>query len=190
MTVLLAVIGVLGVSASGPIMAATAAPAPTIAFWRHALGALVMGVPAVTRNRHQFRGLDGRQWGWTLLAAATALVCLQAAWIALFQWLRGTRPRPALVIGLGVALIGVVVITGLDVGTSGEALLGDALALAGGVLAAIYTLAGAKVRRTLSTGVYTTLCYGICALILVALCLALQNPSWPCPRAPGSASWA
>lgn len=197
MTFFLAVIGVLGVSASGPIMAATAAPALAIALWRNALGAVIMGVPAGIRGRDQFRNLSRTELRWTALASlalalhfacfitalqltsvavATALVCLQAGWIALFDVFRGRRVAPKTLAGLVIAFAGVLVITGFDLGLSPEALLGDGLAVAGGALAGLYTIAGGKARRTMSTGTYTTLCYGFCALILAVLCLAFQQP--------------
>ena len=197
MTFFLAVIGVLGVSASGPIMAATAAPALAIAFWRNALGAVIMGVPAGLRGRDQFRNLSRTELRWTALASlalalhfacfitalqltsvavATALVCLQAGWIALFDILRGRRVAPKTLAGLVIAFAGVLVITGFDLGLSPEALIGDVLAVAGGALAGLYTIAGGKARRSMSTGTYTPLCYGSCAVILAILCLAFQQP--------------
>jgi drug/metabolite transporter (DMT)-like permease len=193
----LAVVGILGVSASGPIMAATAAPALTIAFWRNAIGAAAMGTPVLLRNRAALKGLTRAELKWsgiaaaalalhfacfvtsvklTSVAAATALVCLQAAWIALFQWTRGRRPARAIILGLGVSLLGVVAITGFDVGVSSAALTGDVLALAGGALAAIYTLAGSKARKSMSTTLYTGLCYSMASVLLLAMCLAARQP--------------
>ncbi|ALE93390.1 hypothetical protein AOC05_15445 [Arthrobacter alpinus] len=192
MIVILAVIGILGVSASGPIMAATAASALTIAFWRNAIGASVMGTHVLISNRAALKNLTRTELKFsaiaaaalalhfacfvtslklTSVAAATALVCLQAAWIALFQWVRGRRPHRSIMLGLAVALTGVVVITGFDMGVSPEALLGDALALAGGALAAVYTLAGSKARKSMSTTLYSSICYGIASVILLAMCL-------------------
>lgn len=197
MILLLAVVGILGVSASGPIMAATAAPALTIAFWRNAIGGVAMGTPVLLRNPGALKNLSRAELKWsglaavalalhfacfvtsvklTSVAAATALVCLQAAWIALFQWTRGHRPARAILLGLGISLAGVVAITGFDVGGSGRALTGDILALAGGALAAVYTLAGSKARRSMSTTLYTGLCYSIAALLLLAMCLVARQP--------------
>lgn len=197
MTIFLSILGVIGVSASGPIMAATAAPALAIAFWRNFLGAVLMGGPAAVSKRAEFAALTRADYQrlaiaavalalhfacfitalkLTSVAAATALVCLQVAWIALFDSVLGSRPQGAVVAGLGVAFIGVVVITGFDFSLSREALLGDVLALAGGALAGIYQMAGAVARRTMSTGTYTTLCYGACAVILLAMCLFTRQP--------------
>lgn len=192
MIIFLSILGVIGVSASGPIMAATAAPVLAIAFWRNLLGAGLMAVPTAVTKRAEFAALSAADYKrltiaavalalhfvcfvsalkLTSVAAATALVCLQVAWIALFDSLLGRRPQGVVVAGLGVALLGVVIITGFDLSLSREALLGDVLALAGGAMAAIYQMAGAAARRTMSTGTYTTLCYGACAAILAVLCL-------------------
>ena len=57
--IFLATLAVLGISASGPIMAATAAPALAIAFWRNMLGSVVMGVPSAIGRRREFRQLNG-----------------------------------------------------------------------------------------------------------------------------------
>ena len=197
MNIFLALVGVLGVSASGPIMAATAAPALAIAFWRNAIGAVLMGAPAAVMNRRAFRALKPRDYQWTAIAAvalalhfacfitalqltsvaaATALVCLQAGWIALFNVLRGIRVAPMVLGGLAAAFVGVLVISGFDLGLSREALIGDLLAVAGGALAGVYTIAGGKARETMATGTYTTLCYGACAVLLLILCAAFRQP--------------
>lgn len=207
MTIFLSILGVIGVSASGPIMAATTAPVLAIAFWRNLLGALLMGGPAAVSKRAEFAALtraDCRRLAiaavalalhfacfitalkLTSVAAATALVCLQVAWIALFDALLGSRPHSTVVAGLGVAFVGVVIITGFDLSLSRDALLGDVLALAGGALAGVYQMAGAAARRTLSTGTYTTLCYGACAVVLLAMCALTNQPITGFPPA----AWA
>lgn len=198
MTFFLAALGVIGVAASGPIMAATAAPALAIAFWRNALGALIMGTPAAVRGRDGFRRLTRADYAWTAVAAvalalhfacfitalkltsvaaATALVCLQSAWIAIFNRMLGRKTPSRSVVGLALAFVGVVVISGFDLGLSRqEAVVGDLLAIAGGALAGLYTMAGSRARRSMSTGTYTTLCYGACAVILLALCALFRQP--------------
>lgn len=197
MNFLLAAAGVIAISAAGPIMAATAAPALAIAFWRNFLGGVAMGVPAVIARRDELRRLAAADLAWTAVAAgalalhfacfitalqltsvaaATALVCLQSAWIAVFNHLRGLRTAPAVSAGLALSLAGVVLISGFDLQLSPAAAAGDVLALLGGALAALYTLAGARVRRTLSTQSYTSLCYGLCSVLLLVLCLVFGQP--------------
>ena len=55
-----------------------------------------------------------------------------------------------------------LLITGVDVSLSGRALLGDVLALLGGVFGGVYIVTGGFVRRELSTLSYTLICYGVC----------------------------
>lgn len=189
----LALVGVLGVSASGPLMAATQAPALAIAFWRNALAtAGLVPVAAVTR-RAELRGLSRTDlrvsvfaglmlachfatWVTALkltsVAAATAMVCTQIGWIVLIDRLRGQSVSRAVLLGLVFSFSGVLVISGVDLSLSPRALLGDLLGLLGGLFAAIYTISGAKARQSLSTTTYTTLCYGVCAVALIAVCLA------------------
>ncbi|QXQ10402.1 DMT family transporter [Paeniglutamicibacter sp. Y32M11] len=200
MTFIFALVGVLGVAASGPLIAAfPAVPALSMALWRNAIGTAVMAVPALLIEPRTFSRLKRRDWGWsalaafslalhfaffmnsirmTTVAAATALVCLQAAWIALFQFLRGAKYGWRVGLGVFLAFGGVVVITGLDVGSGTDALLGDVYALIGGVLAAAYTLSGAKARETMSTSAYTTACYGMTSIMLLAMCLIAGVPVW------------
>jgi drug/metabolite transporter (DMT)-like permease len=197
----LAALGVLGVASSGPLIAATlgatSVSALAIAFWRNAIGAAVMAAPTLTRDPAQFRRVTKVEFRWSVLAAvalalhfacfitslqltsvaaATALVCLQSGWIAVFQLFRGTRHRWQVLAGLGLAFAGVVAITGFDLGTSPQALLGDLLAVAGGALAGLYTLAGGKARQSMTTGTYTTLCYGMCAALVALLALLGGQP--------------
>lgn len=110
------------------------------------------------------------------LGVLGALVCLQSAWIAVFQLFRGIRHSWTVLAGLAIAFIGVVAITGFDMGSSPGALAGDLLAVAGGALAGLYTLAGGKARQTMTTGSYTSLCYGMCAALVAVLALFSGQP--------------
>jgi drug/metabolite transporter (DMT)-like permease len=192
-TPFLAAVAVLGVSASGPLMAAAAAPAFAIAFWRNAAASVLIAPVALTRSRAELTALGRRHWMATALAgvalaghfatwvsalkltsvaAATALVCAQIVWVVLYDRLRGVRLAPAVVLGLAVAIAGVLVVTGVDFALSRRAVAGDALAVAGGFFAAVYLISGQSVRTRLSTTAYTFTCYGICAVLLAVLCVA------------------
>ncbi len=190
-------VALAGVSASGPIMAATAAPALAIAFWRNALGAGSTGVLTGLRHRREFAGLDRRGWTvaavaglflalhfgtWvpsvklTSVASATALVATQAVFSGLIAVASGRRlPRTAW-FGMALAVIGTALIAGADLGVSARALTGDGLAVLGGLFAAAYVTAGAEARRGMSAAVYTTICYSVCALGLLAACLVGGQP--------------
>jgi len=185
-------VAVAGVSASGPIMAATAAPALAIAFWRNALGAGSSGLLAGLRHRAEFTALDRRDWTvaavagaflaahfgtWTpavkltSVASATALVATQSVFAGLIAAAAGRRlPRLAW-FGMALAVAGTALIAGADFAISGRALAGDLLALLGGLASAAYMTAGARARRGMSAAAYTTICYGVCSLGLLAACL-------------------
>jgi drug/metabolite transporter (DMT)-like permease len=186
-------VGLVGVSSSGPMMAgASAVPALAMALWRTGLGAMAIAPAALTRFRAELRALPRRErnlcllagaflaghfatWvtslHYTSVASATALVCLQVAWVAVIARIGG-EPIPRLVaVGIVVALLGVVVVSGVDVTVSSRAVIGDLLAIAGGIFAAGYITVGAEVREQTSTTTYTFVCYSACALILLAACL-------------------
>jgi len=81
-------------------------------------------------------------------------------------------------VGLVIALVGVLVVSGVDFTLSPKALLGDVLALVGGVAAAAYIIVGARARRRASTTAYTFVCYGVCSLLLLLTCVAFGQPLW------------
>jgi drug/metabolite transporter (DMT)-like permease len=78
-------------------------------------------------------------------------------------------------LGTAVCLSGVLLITGVDATLDARALGGDVLALAGGVFGGAYIVTGGFARRELSTVAYTSLCYGICGVLLLVVCLATGN---------------
>ncbi|WP_431975188.1 DMT family transporter [Micromonospora haikouensis] len=107
----------------------------------------------------------------TSVAAAVALVATQPAWQGLIARGQGRRLPPAVWAGIAVAVAGAVLASGADFAVSGRAFAGDLLAVAGGLFAAVYTALGERARVTVSTTTYTTICYGVCALILLVVCL-------------------
>src|ERR1700704_4615817 len=84
---------------------------------------------------------------------------------------RGEHIASGAWLGIGVALSGALLLTGIDFTLSARALFGDALALSGGIFGAAYVTVGADARRTMSTMAYTSVCYPIAALALFAACL-------------------
>jgi drug/metabolite transporter (DMT)-like permease len=188
-------IAITGVSLSAPLIASTAAPALAIAFWRNAMAVGALSPFALLR-RHNRTGLRrmGRRalllsvtaggvlalhfglWlpslSMTSVASSTALCTTTPIWTTIFLRLRGHRPPAMVWAGTALAVVGVVILTGVDMSLSPRALAGDALALGGGIAAAAYVLLGAEVRRTVSTTAYTYICYSTTAVVLLAVCLA------------------
>jgi drug/metabolite transporter (DMT)-like permease len=192
----LLVAGVVGVSMSGPLMTAAAAPALAIAFWRTGLATAALSPTMMVRQRPQLRDLGrserrlcllaglmlaGHFATWasalkiTSVASATALVCSQVGWVVVLSRLTGARVPDRVVAGLVLALGGVLVVSGVDFSVSLRAFGGDALALAGGLFGAVYVMIGGEVRRTVNTTVYVFVCYATCALVLLTICLVFSQ---------------
>ncbi len=170
-------------------MAATAAPVLAIAFWRNAGATMLIAPFALTLNRRELATIGRVRWlrcglagsmlalhfgTWvaalklTSVAAATALVTTQLVWVVLIDRIGGIHTTRAVLAGSAVAIAGVLVISGFDFTVSSRAIVGDLLAIAGGLFAALYLVIGNELRRTLSTTVYTFSCYGTCAAVLAA----------------------
>ena len=187
---LLLVVGVLGTSTAAPLIKATVAPSLAIAFWRMALASGVV-VPFSAWRRGELRmSTRNRRLSvmagvllaghfacfipavsLTTVASAVALVAMQPAWAALILHLRGERMAGQAWLGVGLAIGGALMLSGVDVTVSGRALAGDVLALVGGALAASYRVVGAEVRRTVSTTAYTAVCYPVAAVVLLLVCV-------------------
>lgn len=198
-TATLAVV-VASVSFSGPLMAATVAPALAIAFWRNAIGAAVSAgmllrdparlralMAASQRRPLAVAGAAGVLLGlhfglWvpsltmTTVASATALVCTQVVFAAVIARAQGAVLPSAVWWGSGLAIAGVALITGVDVSLSARAAVGDLLALGGAAAAAGYLAIGARARQTLATSTYTTVCYATAATVLLVACLVGRLP--------------
>lgn len=183
-------VGVVAVSLSGPIIREADAPALAIAAWRNLIAVPILAVVVVVAHRRAAATVDRRQrrlialagvllgahfatWipslELTTVASSVALACTQPVWSATIAHLRGEPVGRRTWVGIGIALVGVVVLTGVDLSVSGRALAGDLLALAGGALAAAYVTVGAEVRRNVPNPVYTLGCYGVAGVVLGVL---------------------
>jgi drug/metabolite transporter (DMT)-like permease len=198
--VLLAV-AVVAVSTSAPLIRGAAAPALAIAFWRNVLALPAVG-GWVAARRDERAGWASRTaeerrlsrisggllaahfatWvpslSFTSVASSVALVATQPVWAALIARRRGDHVARGTWVGIGLALAGALVLTGVDLSISSRALFGDLLALLGGMLAAAYVTVGADVRRTVSTGAYALACYATAAALLLAVCVVGRQTLW------------
>ena len=192
-------LAVVAVSTSAPLIRGADAPSLAVAFWRNALAIPLLAavVLAGRRSRGELAGLDVRErrlcalaglflaahfavWvpslSFTSVASSVALVATQPVWAAIIARWRGEHVPRLAWWGIGAAMAGAVVLSGVDLSISPRALFGDLLAVSGGALAAAYVTVGAEVRRTVSTTVYATVCYAVAALVLLAVCLVGRQP--------------
>jgi drug/metabolite transporter (DMT)-like permease len=188
-------IGILAIS-SGSILIRVAqgegAPSLVIAFWRTMLSALMILPFAVAGKRGEIRALPGPSWllamlsglllgihfaAWisslalTSITSSTVLVATVPIWVALASPVVLNEPLSRGVKqGIGLAILGTVVISLSAITASARGsnpLLGNALALLGGVTAAGYLIIGRRLRPHLSLLSYTTIVYGMAGVTLL-----------------------
>ena len=199
-------IAILGICTTGPIIAASSVPALALAASRCLAGALLIGAVSLLRHKVQWRALSVREWRaaalagvflalhfatWipsirlTTVASSTALVATQPVWAALFARARGIHISRAMWLGIGISLVGALSLAGTDFAVSSpRALLGDALALLGAILAAAYVTAGERVRSSVNTAVYSSIAYAVAGSSLLLLCFATGTKTfgWDKPQ--------
>lgn len=176
---------------------APSVPAPVAAFWRCAFVAVLL-LPTLRRVRARqlaltaFAGLALALhfWAWfeslrhTSVLRSTVLVCLSPVWTAVLEWaLLRARPTDRYLAGVVVAVGGVGLMAAASGGPAsdpaggaaggGASLLGDGLALLGGVLAAAYMVTGRVVRQHVGIGPYGALVSGAAALWLLPVATLL-----------------
>lgn len=190
--------GVLAVSFSAIFVRWCEAPALVIAFYRLFFASLFLILLTGRQTLAEVRSLSRQTIAWSALSGC-ALACHFATWISSLSYtsvasstvlvatvpvfvalgsvlILRERVRPLLYWGLLIALAGTIVITRSDTHNGQNSLLGDSLALAGAIFAAGYFLLGRKLRRSMNTATYVTLCYAMAALVLLPGIFLLQQP--------------
>lgn len=179
-------VGILGIGSSGPLIALSAMPIPTLIFWRNLGGALVIAPFALKHS------LDRRGVRWSILAglalalhfigffaamrmtsvaAGTALVALQPIFAAFFIKVIGGHIPSKAWLGMGLSFTGVLLISGIDFSLDRRSFIGDIAAIISAALAALYMLLGSKAQETLETTSYTSICYFTCAITALPIAL-------------------
>lgn len=197
-------IGILAIS-SGSILIRLAqdqdVPSLAIAFWRTMLSALIILPFTLSRREEEIRALPGPSWllamasglllgihfaTWisslalTSITSSTVLVATVPIWVALAAPVLLHEPLTRGVKqGIGLAILGTVVISAsaiAEISGGSNPLLGNLLALAGGVSAAGYLIIGRRLRPHLSLLSYTTIVYGMAGLTLLVFNLVSRTP--------------
>lgn len=180
----LLILGLVGIGTSGPIIAKSQIPVPSLIFLRNLIGGLII-IPFATRRREWQSADQINALRWSVLSGAflaahflcffgamrltsvatgTAIAATQPIFAALFVKLKGGHIPKRSFGGMIIAFLSVILITGIDLNLSIRSFQGDLLALIGGVFGAAYMLIGAKVQKTISTASFTSVCYISCAI--------------------------
>ena len=192
------IIGTMAVS-TGAIFARLAdAPSLVIAAYRVGIASLILAPVTWWKARDEIVTLSKRDlklavlsgfflalhfatWisslEYTSVANSVVLVNTNPLWVGLLTPLIAKeKVKRAALISIIISVIGGAIIGYGDFATGGKALLGDGLALAGSLCAAVYLLLGRNLRRKLSLLPYIFICYGSAAVILWVIVLSLGLP--------------
>lgn len=195
-------VGILAASTASILIryAQVEAPSLVIATYRLAIASLVLAPLAWQRHRTELRNLRSAAWGlavasgmflalhfatwvtsleYTTVASSVVLDATSPLWVALAAWiLLSERLTRQVICGLILALGGTLIIGMNDMMlNSGSApLLGNMLALTGGVAIAGYWLIGRRLRREVSLLPYAAIVYGAGAVVLLMMTTAARLP--------------
>jgi len=178
------------------------APALAVAFWRSALGSLVLAPLAVRERRRAASplpvtvrrllllsgvalGLHFALWlgslALTTVAASVTLVTVSPIFVALGgRWFLSEEVARRTWFGMALTIVGALVIGLADAsgGDAANALLGDAMALGGSLAVSGYMLLGRRLRRDVGAMAYAATVYGWAAAVLLVICIATGTPLW------------
>jgi len=191
-------LGIAAISTGAIFARAADAPSLVIAAYRVGLATLILAPFAAWKSSKEIAGLTRSDWkavlgagfflavhfatwiaslDYTSVASSVVLVNTIPLWVGtLTPFLTGERPGRGTLAGIALSFVGGVFISAGDFAVGGRALFGDALALVGGLSAAIYIMLGRNVRPRLSLLAYITTCYGTAGAILWTLVLVSKTP--------------
>jgi drug/metabolite transporter (DMT)-like permease len=182
--------GVLAVSLAAIFIRYAQAPSLIVAAYRMTIASLILlplALPALRKTpltkanapyallAGVFLGIHFATWisslSFTTVAASAAIVATQPLWVALFSWLfLKTPPSFVTLLGILVSIGGMAMIGFGDSSSGSRPLLGDGLALVGGVCTAAYFLLGRSAqKRGLNINAYIGVAYSTAALVLLPL---------------------
>ncbi|MBA3424038.1 MAG: DMT family transporter [Rubrobacteraceae bacterium] len=192
-------VGVLAVSSAAILIRLSEAPALAVAFWRCALGVVVLLPSALVRRERFPRGKVlyvglasgvalGAHFGfwivsldYTSVAASVVLVSNTPVFVAILAYLIfGEKTSPLSFAGILVALAGTTVIA-QDGSAGSAATFGNALALLGAVTFTVYVLVGRSQRSAAEpVGVlpYSIVLYSAAAVALLPAALLSGDELW------------
>ena len=188
------VLGVSAVSSAAILIRLADAPALSIAAYRLLIASIIVVPVGLTTDWNKLRALSCRQWVLVTVSAA-CLAAHFALWITSLEHtsvassviivtsnpilvvigsklLLRESASPAVMVGIGMALLGGIVITIGDWEMGERRLYGDFLAFLGAIAVAGYYVAGRSLRERLSVFGYIAPVYGIAAGILLVMVVA------------------
>jgi drug/metabolite transporter (DMT)-like permease len=187
-------VAVVAISTSAILVRYSQAPSLVKAFYRVLFTGALLAPIALFRYRSAIAGLSGRHLAaaavtgvalavhfaawfesleWTSVAASVTLVQSQPIFVALGAFLLlGERLNRRIVAGIVVALAGMAAMSLPGAALTGtRPAYGNALAVVGALMMALYFLAGRSLRQEVQLVPYVTVVYSVCAVALLAFAL-------------------
>lgn len=181
-------LGVLGVSFSAIFVKYATAPSAVLAFYRMFFSTVLLLPVVCVRYKDEFRQITNKErflccvsgfflachfacyfeaLNRTSVASGTVLVDTEIFFVCIFSFLLfHEKCSKTGVAGILITFTGSVILALADKDATAGALSGDILALLGAVFVCIYTMIGSRIRKNVSTTLYTFLVYGIASLVL------------------------
>ncbi|MEF8780840.1 MAG: DMT family transporter [Haloferacaceae archaeon] len=195
-------VAIVAISFGAILVRWSEAPSVVAAFYRVLFTTLPLLPVALFRYREDFRRITPRDLGyavvsgaalavhfgawfesleWTSVAASVTLVQAQPVFVAFGAWLL-LRERVTRRMALGI-LVAVVGVAGMSFGdllggvlVGPDPLYGNALAVLGAVMAAVYVLAGRDLRQRVALVPYVVVVYSVCTVVLLVFVAAAGHP--------------
>ena len=196
---LVMVVSIVAVSTASVLIRWSDAPAVIIAMYRMLISVVLLlpffikndGIAKLRkRGARDILGLIGvgavlaihfASWitslGMTSVASSVIFVHIDPIFVALVShFFLKERINGRVLVGIIISLIGVMVIALGDAGASEASLMGDLLALLGGLMLGIYLLGGRMFRRDLDLTTYVVPVYSSAAVVLILMSLFIGAP--------------
>lgn len=194
------IVGIFGIALSSIFVRYSTAPSVVTAVWRllwavALLTPIVFGQKKIRRELFQLNfktllrscisglclAVHFALWfaslQHTTVAASTTIVCTEVIWVAIGYCLfQKGRLTWKMVLAIAITLTGSVLIAMSDLRAGKLHLYGDLLALVAAMVEAGHTLIGKRVRKTVSTTVYTYVVYLSGTVALLIGCLIKRQP--------------
>lgn len=186
-------VGIVAVSFSSIFIKLSTAPASILGMYRLLFTVLLM-LPFLPKYRNELASLTKWEWGqlilagfflglhflfwigslkYTTVASSMILLSLQPIFVMLGAFIAfRERTTVGALLGVGLAFIGVVVVSLGDLGQPGETLLGDILSVLGALAISVNMLIGQRLRAGMSSFVYSFLIFFIAAIMLAGFNVA------------------
>lgn len=197
-------VGVMFTSLSSVFIRLSEAPSLIISSYRMLFTVLMLSIPVMLKERDSLKNISRKNlllcvlsgiflafhfssWiasiSMTTIANSTILVACSPIFVALANhFLIKEKFNYKMIIGITASFVGTVIIAlGSSGGSNGSMMLGNLLAITGGIFVAGYLIIGGIVRKSVSAGAYVFVVYSISTIVLFFMCIVSNTPLYPYP---------